>query len=107
MEQNFPRSEQIRKVCFHDYQCGYWAALENRESRLVATARGSNPLLSAALHDPRDIRTRLPRKASLTRSPCDATLSSVLKRGPVPFLGGLIGRLSHFCHIPLQVFSHA
>jgi hypothetical protein len=48
------------------YQCGYWAALENRGSRLFAAARGSNPLLSAALRDLRDFRTRLIHKSWLT-----------------------------------------
>lgn len=89
------------------YQCGYWAALENRGSRLFAAARGSNPLLSAALRDPRDIRSSLTRKSLLTHHSSDATFKLVLKRGTAPSLGGLTSRLSLFCDILPRVFSHA
>src|SRR5580700_2066471 len=88
MERNFSRFERIRKICcgggstlvllkwgFGEYyQCGYWAALENRGSRLFAAARGSNPLLSAARCDPQDITTGLTRKSSLTHPSSDAFL---------------------------------
>src|SRR5260370_14967096 len=76
------------------YQCGYWAALENRGSRLLAAARGSNPLLSACLRDPRDVKTCLTREWFLTSPSSDGTLRLVLKRGSVPvFQGGLTSRL--------------
>ena len=76
------------------YQCGYWAALENRGSRLLAAARGSNPLLSASLRDPRAVKSFLAREWFLTNSSPDATFKLVLKRGAVPFSGGLTSRLS-------------
>lgn len=80
------------------YQCGYWAALENRGSRLLAAARGSNPLLSAALRDPRDVKTYFTREWFLTRPSSDGTFKLVLKRGTVS-QGGLTGRLSLLCDI--------
>ncbi len=121
MERNFSCFERIRNVSSQDrstlallrwgfgecYQCGYWAALENRGSRLFAAARGSNPLLSAALRDPRDISTSLTRKSSLTHPSSDAIFKLVLKRGTAPFLGGLTSRLSLFCDILPRVFFHA
>src|SRR5229473_7969839 len=110
MERKFSRFKRIRKICSCNrstlvslkrgfgeyYQCGYWAALENRGSRLLAAARGSNPLLSAAIRDPRDTNTCLTGDTErfLTNRSPDGTLNLVLKRGTVPFLGGLIGRLS-------------
>ena len=108
MERNFSRLERVLKICcrdrstlvmlkwgFGEYcQCGYWAALENRGSRLFAAARGSNPLLSAALRDPWDIRTCLSREWFLTSRWWGGILKLVLKRGTAPFLGGLTGRLS-------------
>lgn len=120
MEPNFSRFDRFRKISSHDrstlaslkwgfgeyYQCGYWAALENRGSRLSAAARGSNPLLSAAVRDPRVITTNLTRKSSLTHAPSDATFKTVLKRGLVPFFGGLTSRLSFFCDIPPRVSRH-
>ena len=87
------------------YQCGYWAALENRGSRLFAAARGSNPLLSA-LRDPRDVRTNLTCRSSLTHASSDAIFGLVLKRGTAPSLGGLISRLSLLRDILPQVFHH-
>jgi hypothetical protein len=89
------------------YQCGYWAALENRGSRLFAAARGSNPLLSAAVRDPRDIRTCSTRKSSLTHSSANAKFRKVLKRGLAPFLGGLTSRLLFFCDVLPRVSYHA
>ena len=112
MERDFSCFERIRKICKSDcntlallkwgfgeyYQCGYWAALENRGSRLFAAARGSNPLLSAAVRDPRDIRTCcINREGCLTNPSSDDTFKLVLKRDSVPFLGGLTGRLLLFC----------
>lgn len=121
MERVFSRAERIGGIWPHGrstlallkwgfgeyYQCGYWAALENRGSRLFAAARGSNPLLSAALRDPRDIRSSLTRKSLLTHHSSDATFKLVLKRGTAPSLGGLTSRLSLFCDILPRVFSHA
>ena len=122
MEQNPPRFERIRKSCgphrsrlallkrgFGEYyQCGYWAALENRGSRLLAAARGSNPLLSAALRDPRDFRTCLTREWFLTNLSSNGILKLVLKRGPIPvFQGGLTGRLSLLPDIPLGIADYA
>ncbi|MCU1304387.1 MAG: hypothetical protein JWQ87_4671 [Candidatus Sulfotelmatobacter sp.] len=79
------------------YQCGYWAALENRGSRLLAAARGSNPLLSARLRDPRDVTTR---EGFLTISSSDGILKLVLKRGTVPISqGGLTSRLSFLSNV--------
>ena len=111
MERDFSCFERIRKICNSDcntlallkwgfgeyYQCGYWAALENRGSRLFAAARGSNPLLSAAVRDPRDIRTCINREGCLTNPSSDDTFKLVLKRDSAPFLGGLTGRLLLFC----------
>ena len=75
------------------YQCGYWAALENRGSRLSAAARGSSPLLSA-LRDPRDLKTRLANASFLTYGSSSGTLEVVLKRDTVSnFRGGLTSRL--------------
>jgi hypothetical protein len=88
------------------YQCGYWAALENRGSWLFAAARGSNPLLSAALRDPRDLRTCLTGEWFLTNRSSDATLKLVLKRGTAPFLGGLTSRLSLLPNILPGVARH-
>jgi len=121
MGRKFSGFERIRRICAHDrstlallkwgfgeyYRCGYWAALENRGSRLFAAARGSNPLLSSALRDPRDIRTCLTRKSSLTHPSPDATLKLVLKRGTAPFSGGLTSRLWFFCDILPRVSHHA
>src|SRR5277367_5550601 len=98
MERDFSFFERIRKICcgygstlvllkwgFGEYyQCGYWAALENRGSWLLAAARGSNPLLSAALRDPRDLRITLTAEWFLTNRTCRAILNLVLKRGTVP-----------------------
>jgi len=109
MERKFSRFKRIRKICSCNrstlvslkrgfgeyYQCGYWAALENRGSRLLAAARGSNPLLSAGLRDPRDVRTRLTREWFLTSRSSGDTLKLVLKRGTaLVFQGGLTSRLS-------------
>jgi hypothetical protein len=122
MEQTFSCFERIRSIRSLDrstlallkwgfgeyYQCGYWAALENRGSRLFAAARGSNPLLSAVLRDPRDLRTRLTIEWFLTNRSSDATLKVVLKRGSVPFFqGGLTGRLSLLFDVPPRIVSHA
>src|SRR5271166_3010247 len=113
-ERNSSNSEHIPNLCSHDgstlvllkwgfgeyYQCGYWAALENRGSRLLAAARGPNPLLSAALRDPRDVKTCLTRGRFLTDPSSSGTLKVVLKRGAAPiFQGGLISRLSLLCDI--------
>jgi hypothetical protein len=118
----FSRFERIRKTWSRDgstlvllkwgfgeyYQCGYWAALENRGSRLSAAARGSNPLLSAGLRDPRDVRTCLTREWFLTGPSSDGILKLVLKRGTAPsFQGGLIGRLSFLSDILAGVAHHA
>lgn len=89
------------------YQCGYWAALENRGSRLFAAARGSNPLLSAAVRDPRTLGTLSGRNSLLTHLSSEGNLKLVLKRGPLPFLGGLTSRLSLLYDILPQVFHHA
>jgi hypothetical protein len=109
MEPMFLRFERIRKICLPDsstlvllkwgfgeyYQCGYWAALENRGSRLLAAARGSNPLLSASVRDSRGVKTCLTGEWFLTGASPDGTLQLVLKRGTVPvFQGGLTSRLS-------------
>jgi len=119
-ERNSSNSEHIPNLCSHDrstlallkwgfgeyYQCGYWAALENRGSRLFAAARGSNPLLSAALRDPQEIRRHSTGKRLLTHPSSDASLKMVLKRGPASSLGGLTSRLSYFYDILPRVFSH-
>jgi hypothetical protein len=89
------------------YQCGYWAALENRGSWLLAAARGSNPLLSAALRDPRDLGITLPREFFLTNRTSGGILKLVLKRGSAPFLGGLIGRLSFLSGVLPRIVHHA
>jgi len=122
MEPFFSRFERIRKDWSRDrstlvllkwgfgeyYLCGYWAALENRGSRLFAAARGSNPLLSAALRDPRDVKICLTRDWFLTSRSLDATLKVVLKRGTVPvFQGGLTGRLSLLSGILPRIVNHA
>lgn len=114
MGRKFSSLDRIRKNYCHDrstlgslkwgfgeyYQCGYWAALENRGSRLLAAARGSNPLLSAAVCDPRDVKTCLTCESSLTSAPSDSSLKVVLKRGAVSVVrGGLTGRLSLLCDI--------
>src|ERR1700731_1144979 len=89
------------------YQCGYWAALENRGSRLLAAARGSNPLLSACLRDLRYVKACLTREWFLTRPSSNGTFRLVLKRGSVSvFQGGLISRLSLLSNIPLGVAHH-
>src|SRR6267154_3344839 len=121
MERNLSRFERIRKICCSHgstlallergigeyYQCGYWAALENRGSRLLAAARGSNPLLSAWLRDPRDVTTCLIQEWFLTNSSTDGMLKLVLKRGTAPiFQGGLSGRLSLLSNIlPRVVYA--
>ena len=116
MERDFSFFEAIRKICSRDrstlallkwgfgeyYQCGYWAALENRGSRLLAAARGSNPLLSAALRDPRDFKTCLSSEWFLTSPSSEGILDVVLKRGTAPFLGGLTSRLSLLSTIPTR-----
>ncbi|PYX27728.1 MAG: hypothetical protein DMG77_18170 [Acidobacteria bacterium] len=122
MERDFPRFERIRRIYSCDrstlvslkrgfgeyYQCGYWAALENRGSRLLAAARGSSPLLSAGLRDPRDIKTCLTRAWFLTDRSSDGTLKVVLKRGTaLVFQGGLTSRLSFLPDILLRGLYHA
>lgn|SRR5258708_15151419 len=122
MERFFSRFERIRSIrsCHRRtlvllkwgfgeyYQCGYWAALENRGSRLLAAARGSNPLLSACLRDPRDVKTCLTQEWFLTNSSAGGILKLVLKRGTVPiFQGGLTGRLSLLSNMPSGVAHHA
>src|SRR5438105_4594271 len=112
---NSSRCEPIRKVCCRNrstlvllkwdfgeyYQSGYWAALENRRSRLLSAARGSNPLLSACLRDPRDVKTCLTQEWFLTNSSAGGTLKMVLKRGTAPICqGGLTGRLSLVANMP-------
>jgi hypothetical protein len=89
------------------YQCGYWAALENRGSRLLAAARGSNPLLSAALRDPRDLKACLCHEWFLTRPLSLGILKLVLKRGSVSFFqGGLTSRLSFLSNLlPGSVYA--
>lgn len=118
--QNSSCFERIRKACAHTrstlallrwgfgeyYQCGYWAALENRGSRLFAAARGSNPLLSAAVRDPRTLGTLSGRNSLLTQMSSEGSLEVVLKRGPLPFLGGLTSRLSLLYDILPPVFHH-
>jgi hypothetical protein len=113
--------ERIQRICAGDhstlvllkwgfgeyYQCGYWAALENRGSWLLAAARGSNPLLSAALRDPRDLRITLTREWFLTNRMSGGILKLVLKRGTVSFLGGLLGRLSLLFDILPRIAYHA
>src|SRR5437016_13748650 len=68
MERDFPRFERIRRIYSCDrstlvslkrgfgeyYQCGYSAALENRGSRLRATARGASALRPDGLRAPPD-----------------------------------------------------
>jgi|SRR5712671_3801958 len=121
MERNLSRFERIRRICCRHgstlvlleqgfgeyYQCGYWAALENRGSRLLAAATGSNPLLSAWLRDPRDVTTCLIQEWFLTNSSTDATFKQVLKRGTVPIVqGGLTSRLSLLSNIlPRVVYA--
>jgi hypothetical protein len=74
---------------------GSRAALENRGSRLSAAARGSNPLLSAGVRDPREFRVCLSREWCLTEQLSAGIFKLVLKRGAVSiFQGGLTGRLS-------------
>jgi hypothetical protein len=74
---------------------GSRAALENRGSRLFAAARGSNPLLSAGVRDPRDVKVCLSREWFLTEQLSAGSFKLVLKRGTVSiFQGGLTGRLS-------------
>ena len=122
MERNVSHFERIREICRHDgntlvllewgfgeyYQCGYWAALENRGSRLFAAARGSNPLLSAWLRDPRDVKTCLTHGWFLTRPSSDDSLKLVLERGTAPIVqGGLNGRLSLLSNILPRVAHHA
>jgi len=122
MERNFSPFERIRKSFSRDrstlvllkwgfgeyYQCGYWAALENRGSRLLAAARGSNPLLSACLRDPRDVKNCLMQEWFLTNFSADGTLKLVLKRGTAPiFQGGLTSRLSLLSSILPGVAHHA
>ncbi len=121
LERNFSRFARIREICSRDrstlvslkwgfgeyYQCGYWAALENRGSRLLAAARGSNPLLSAALRDPRDLRITLTGEWFLTNRTSGGILKLVLKRGTAPFLGGLAGRLSLLSGILPRIAHHA
>jgi len=120
MERIFSRAERIEEIrlhgrstlvllkrCFGEYyQCGYRAALENRGSRLSAAARGSNPLLSAVLRDPRDIKTCSTGEWFLTNPSPDATLKVVLKRG-TNFQGGLNSRLSLLRDILHQVLYRA
>jgi len=97
----------LRRSFGEYYQCGYWAALENRASRLLAAARGSNPLLSAALRGPRNLRICLTNERFLTNSSPDANLNLVLKRGTVSiFQGGLTSRLSLLCCILPRIFHH-
>lgn len=122
MERTFLRFERIRRIWSRDrstlvllkwgfgeyYQCGYWAALENRGSGLFAAARGSNPLLSAALCDPRDVKTCLTREWFLTSPSPDGILKLVLKRGSMPvFQGGLTSRLSLLSNTLPGVAHHA
>ena len=122
MERVFSSFEQIRTIPSRDrstlvvlkwgfgeyYQCGYWAALENRGSRLFAAARGSNPLLSAALRDPRDLKNCLASEGFLTNRLLSATLNLVLKRSSVSvFRGGLISRLLLLSDIPPRIAHHA
>src|SRR5580700_1760922 len=120
MERNFSRFERIRKICCGGgstlvllkwgcgeyYQCGYWAALENRGSRLFAAARGSNPLLCAALCDPRAFRITLTGEWFLTNRTAGGILRLVLKRGTAPVLGGLTSRLSLLYDTLLRTSSH-
>jgi hypothetical protein len=109
MERNFSCFDRIRRICCPNgstlallkwggeyYPCGYWAALENRGLRLFAAARGSNPLLSAAVRDPRIFGTLSARNSLLTHLSSEGSLEVVLKRGPLSFLGGLTSRLSLF-----------
>lgn len=121
MEHSSSCLERIRKILSHSstlvvlkrgfggrYQCGYEDALENRESRLLAAARGSNPLRSAALRDSRDIRITLAGEWFLTTLSLGGILKSVLKRGTVPtFQGARTGRLSLLSSILPRIFSHA
>jgi hypothetical protein len=121
MEQISSNFERIRRIRSRDrstlmllkwgfgeyYQCGYWAALENRGSRLFAAARGSNPLLSAVLRDPRDVKTCLTREWFLTIPSSEGTLKLVLKRGSVSvFQGGLTSRLSFLYGILPWIVYH-
>jgi hypothetical protein len=120
-ERNYSRFERIRTICrqvgstlvilkwgFGEYyQCGYWAALENRGSRLFAAARGANPLFSAAVRDLRDLRFHLIGEWRLTGLAPDANLKVVLKRGSVPYPGGLTSRLSLLFGVPPQVLRYA
>jgi hypothetical protein len=108
MGRNFSHREGLRKICsrcrsplvllqrgFGEYyQCGYWAALENRGSRLLAAASRSNPLLSASFRDPRAVKSLSDREWFLTNPSLESTFKVVFKRGSVPFLGGLTSRLS-------------
>ena len=121
MESNYSCFEKIRKICAHAlstlallkctfgeyYHCGYWAALENRGSRLCAAARGPNPLLSA-VRDPRDLSTLVARNSLLTHRSSAGNLKVVLKRGPITiFQGGLTSRLSLLHDILPPVVYHA
>jgi len=120
MEQICSLSDRIGKIWSSDrstlgvlkcsfgeyYQCGYWAALENRGSRLFAAARGSNPLLSAAVRDPRAFGTLSARNSLLTHVSSEGNLKLVLKRGPLPFLGGLTSRLLLLYDILPPVVHH-
>jgi hypothetical protein len=122
MERFFSCFERIRRIWSRDrsnlvllkwgfgeyYQCGYWAALENRGSRLFAAARGSNPLLSAGLRDPRDLRISLTSEWFLTSRWSSAIVKLVLKRGAVSiFRGGLTSRLSLLFDILPRIVYHA
>src|SRR5580698_1261680 len=122
MERNFSCFDRIGKISWSNgstlvvlkwgfgeyYQCGYWAALENRGSRLFAAARGSNPLLSAALRGPRDVKTCSASECFLTNRSTEGILRSVLKRGTVRlFRGGLNSRLSLLSSILRGVARHA
>ena len=121
MERNFSCFDRIGKISWSNgstlallrrgfgeyYQCGYWAALENRGSWLFAAARGSNPLLSVALRDPRDLKTCSSREWFLTNRMSDSILDLVFKRDTAPFLGGLTSRLSLFLNSPRGVARHA
>jgi hypothetical protein len=121
MERLFSRFERIRELYYlrgstlalinrgfgEYYQCGYWAALENRGSRLFAAARGSNPLLSAVLRDPWDFRITLTSECFLTTCRSSAMLRMVLKRGTVSiFQGGLTSRLLHLQDTLPWISSH-
>ena len=121
MERIFSGFERIRRMWSRDrstlallrrgfgeyYQCGYWAALENRGKRLFAAARGSNPSLSAALRDPRDLRVALTSECSLTNRSSDAKLNLVLKRGTSTIPRRPPWPPFAFSGIPLRIVYHA